>query len=131
VQRCGAQTPVRAAPHRPESPEDSHVLVERDEWVVHLEDVSDLAQRPARREGIEERLEQAGFRLELVVDRHARHASAAGHGVDREPLGVVVLEEVACCREDALATLLDGAHPFSRIVRPTPGHGLIFVRLVV
>ena len=31
----------------------------------------------------------------------------------------------------ALAACLDRAHPFPRIVRPTPDHGLIFVRLSV
>src|SRR4030081_87920 len=64
--------------------EDLDQPVERDFRVRLLEGTRQLVQPTAGRQQIEERLEQAALRTELVVDRHASDIGPPRHGVDAE-----------------------------------------------
>ena len=50
--------------------------------------------KPSSGNVAEEGVPQTFLGAELVVDRHARHAGARRHGVDREPFAAVIDEQI-------------------------------------
>ena len=113
---------------RPEASEERDESVERRDRIRLPENVRHLSERPARRQRIEQRLEQSSLRLELVVHRHPSDASSASDRIDREALDGVTLEEVAGSGENAVTTGIDALLTLDGRIAASRHASVAFVR---